>query len=194
MKQFAASDVPATIILGDEAGVLDPERARRWIRLMRESAPGRRRWRCTSTTRPRWATLNHIIGVEEGITILHTAVSSMANGPSMPSTEVAVDNMRRLGHEVALDDSRLAEVSDHLGALAIELGHHVGEPVEYSLATIQQQFPGGMTGHAAQPARDLRHGGPAAGGARGGDPRARRDGLPDHGDAVLAARRASRRC
>ncbi len=54
--------------------------------------------------------------------------------------------MRRLGHDVALDDSRLAEVSDHLAALAIELGHHIGEPTEYSLATIQQQFPGGMTG------------------------------------------------
>jgi oxaloacetate decarboxylase alpha subunit len=64
----------------------------------------------------------------------------------MPSTEVAVDNMRRLGHEVTIDDSRLAEVSDHLAALALENGHHLGEPVEYSLATIQQQFPGGMTG------------------------------------------------
>jgi len=91
-------------------------------------------------------TLNHIIGVEEGVTILHTAVSSMANGPSMPSTEVAIDNMRRLGHEPAIDDSRLAEVSDHLAALAIEGGHHLGEPVEYSLASVQQQFPGGMTG------------------------------------------------
>ena len=46
------------------------------------------------------ATLNHIIGVEEGVTILHSAICSLANGPSMPSIEVAVDNMRRLGHEV----------------------------------------------------------------------------------------------
>jgi oxaloacetate decarboxylase (Na+ extruding) subunit alpha len=91
-------------------------------------------------------TLNHIIGVEEGLTILHTAVSSLANGPSMPSTEVAVDNMRRLGHEVRLDDRRLAEVSEHFAALALEEGHHLGEPAEYSVATVSQQFPGGMTG------------------------------------------------
>jgi oxaloacetate decarboxylase alpha subunit len=91
-------------------------------------------------------TLNHIIGVEEGVTILHTAVMSLANGPSMPSTEVAVDNMRRLGHDVALDDSRLAEVSEHFAALAVEEGHHLGEPDEYRLATVMQQFPGGMTG------------------------------------------------
>lgn len=145
MADFAASDVPATIILGDEAGVLEPERARRWIRLMRDTAPGVQ-LEMHFHNKTAMGTLNHIIGVEEGLTILHTAVSSMANGPSMPSTEIAVDNMRRLGHEVAIDDSRLGEVSDHLAALAVELGHHIGEPVEYSLATVQQQFPGGMTG------------------------------------------------
>src|SRR3981081_1460718 len=91
-------------------------------------------------------TVNHIIGVEEGIHILHTAVDSLANGPSMPSTAMAVDNMRRLGHEVAIDASRVDEVSEHFAALAVENGHHVGAPVEYSVATVQQQFPGGMTG------------------------------------------------
>jgi oxaloacetate decarboxylase alpha subunit len=145
MRRFAQSDVPATIILGDEAGVLDPERARRWIRLMRETAPGMP-LEMHFHNKTGMGTLNHIIGVEEGLTIVHTAVASMANGPSMPSAEVAVDNMRRLGHEVAIDDSRLAEVSEHLAALAVEEGHHVGAPVEYSLATVQQQFPGGMTG------------------------------------------------
>jgi oxaloacetate decarboxylase alpha subunit len=145
MRRFAASDLPATIILGDEAGVLGPERARRWIRLMRESAPDAV-LELHFHNKTGMGTLNHIIGVEEGVTILHTAVGSMANGPSMPSTEVAVDNMRRLGHEPAIDDSRLAEVSEHLAALAVENGHHLGEPVEYSLAAIEQQFPGGMTG------------------------------------------------
>ena len=67
MDRFAASDVPTTIILGDEAGVLSPERARPWIRLMRERAQGKRRSSCTSTTAPGWRTYNHIIGVEEGV-------------------------------------------------------------------------------------------------------------------------------
>ncbi len=40
MDRFAESDVPHTVILGDEAGVLGPERARSWIRLMRERAGG----------------------------------------------------------------------------------------------------------------------------------------------------------
>jgi oxaloacetate decarboxylase alpha subunit len=145
MERFAASDVPHTIVLGDEAGVLGPERARGWIRLMRERA------RDTELemhfhNRTAMASLNHIIGVEEGLTIVHTAVLPMANGPSMPSTEVTIDNLRRLGNEIDLDDSRLAEVSAHLGALADELGYERGEPVEYAVANIQQQFPGGMMG------------------------------------------------
>jgi oxaloacetate decarboxylase alpha subunit len=145
IRRFAQSDVPATIILGDEAGVLHPERARTWIRLMRATAPD-------STlelhfhNKTAMGTVNHIIGVEEGVHILHTAVDSLANGPSMPSIATAVDNMRRLGHDVEFDASRVEEVSEHFAALAAENGHHIGAPIEYSVATVQQQFPGGMTG------------------------------------------------
>jgi oxaloacetate decarboxylase (Na+ extruding) subunit alpha len=145
IERFAASDVPSTLILGDEAGVLHPERARSWIRLMRRSAPDAT-LELHFHNKTAVGTLNHIIGVEEGVHILHTAVDSLANGPSMPSTAMAVDNMRRLGHEVALDDSRLAEVSEHFAALAVENGHPLGAPVEYSVAAVEQQFPGGMTG------------------------------------------------
>ena len=90
--------------------------------------------------------LNHQIGVEAGCTILHTAVRSLANGHSLPSTEVAVDNMRRLGHDVALDADRLDGVSAHFAACAAQEGYETGASVEYSLATVEQQFPGGMMG------------------------------------------------
>jgi oxaloacetate decarboxylase alpha subunit len=145
IDRFAASDIPETIILGDEGGVMSPERARVFIRLMRERAAGKP-LELHFHNRTAMGTYNHIIGVEEGVTILHTAVSSLANGVSMPSTEVSVDNMRRLGHEVAIDDSRLSEVSEHFAAIAEEEGYQRGAPVEYALATVQQQFPGGMTG------------------------------------------------
>jgi oxaloacetate decarboxylase alpha subunit len=145
IERMVAGGVAETIILGDEAGVMGPERARGWIRMAQQRA-GDVPLELHFHNKTAMGTLNHIIGVEEGVTILHTAVSSLANGPSMPSTEVALDNMRRLGHDVALDDSRLAEVSAHFAALAVEEGHHLGEPAEYSLATVMQQFPGGMTG------------------------------------------------
>jgi oxaloacetate decarboxylase alpha subunit len=142
---MVAGGVADTIILGDEAGVMGPERARRWIRLVHERADGVP-LELHFHNKTAMANLNHIIGVEEGVHILHTAVSSLANGASMPSTEVTIDNLRRLGHDVALDDSRLAEVSEHFGGLADDEGFQRGAPVEYAVATIQQQFPGGMMG------------------------------------------------
>jgi oxaloacetate decarboxylase (Na+ extruding) subunit alpha len=145
VERMVAGGAAETILLGDEAGVLGPERARRWIRLMREHAheiPLELHFH----NRTAMANLNHIIGVEQGVTILHSAVSTLANGVSMPSTEVTIDNMRRLGHEVAVDDSRIAEVAEHFGALADEEGFARGAPVEYQVANIQQQFPGGMMG------------------------------------------------
>jgi oxaloacetate decarboxylase (Na+ extruding) subunit alpha len=145
VERMVAGAAAETILLGDEAGVLGPERARHWIRLMREHAhdiPLELHFH----NRTAMANLNHIIGVEEGVSIVHSAVSTLANGVSMPSTEVTVDNMRRLGHEVAIDDSRLGEVAEHFGALADEEGFARGAPVEYQVANIQQQFPGGMMG------------------------------------------------
>src|SRR5438445_5570126 len=124
MREFAASGVPRTVILGDEAGVLHPERARTWIPLMRQTAPGKE-LEMHFHNKTGMGAVNYIIGVEERVTIVHTAVESMANGPSMPSTAVTADNMRRLGHEVMIDESRLAEVSTHLAAIAIEEGHQI---------------------------------------------------------------------
>jgi oxaloacetate decarboxylase alpha subunit len=144
-RRMAAGGVAATIVLGDEAGVLGPERARGWIRLAREQA-GEVPLELHFHNRTAMANLNHLIGVEEGATILHTAVSTLANGVSHPSVEVTVDNLRRLGHVVALDDARVGEVAAHFGALADERGHPRGAPVEYTVAALQQQFPGGMMG------------------------------------------------
>jgi oxaloacetate decarboxylase alpha subunit len=147
ISRMIAGDAAATILLGDEAGVLGPERARHWIGQMQERASaGDTPLELHFHNRTAMANLNHIIGIEEGVRIVHSAVSTLANGVSMPSTEVTVDNLRRLGHEVALDDSRLAEVAEHFGGLADDEGFARGAPVEYSVAAIQQQFPGGMMG------------------------------------------------
>ncbi len=134
-----------SLIVGDEAGVLSPRRADVLLPALRGAAgdlPVEMHFHNSTGM----GTLNHVTGVESGMTILHTALSPMANGPSMPSTDVAIDNMRRLGHEVALDVTRLEEVGEHFRAIAIDEGHRLGTPVEYQIATVQQQFPGGMTG------------------------------------------------
>jgi oxaloacetate decarboxylase alpha subunit len=147
IERMIAGGAAETIILGDEAGVLGPERARRWIRQSQErAAAGKTTLEMHFHNRTAMANLNHIIGVEEGVRIVHSAISTLANGVSMPSTEVTVDNLRRLGHEVEVDDSRFAEVAAHFAGLAEDEGFARGAPVEYQVANIQQQFPGGMMG------------------------------------------------
>ncbi len=67
IDRMIAGGAAETILLGDEAGVLGPERARRWIRQSQERAvAGGRRWRCTSTTAPRWPTSTTSSGSRRG--------------------------------------------------------------------------------------------------------------------------------
>ena len=54
VRDMAGWDGLDTIILGDEAGVLSSERARRGSRAC-GTPPAASRSRCTSTTRPGWA-------------------------------------------------------------------------------------------------------------------------------------------
>jgi oxaloacetate decarboxylase alpha subunit len=134
-----------TIILGDEAGVLTADRAHTWIPAMRAAAgevPLEMHFHNTTGV----GALNHITGVDAGVTIVHTAISTLANGPSMPSTETTIDNLRRSGHEVDIDDTPLGEIAHHFARVAKAEGYRVGAPAEFRVAVYQQQLPGGMTG------------------------------------------------
>jgi oxaloacetate decarboxylase alpha subunit len=134
-----------TIILGDEAGVLSPERADRWIKRMVDSAAGvplEAHFHNTTGL----STLNYVTAVRHGVHILHTAVGPLANGPSMPSVEVTIDNMRRLGHDVPLDERLLPRIAEHFRRIAEAEGYTVGVAREYSVSHAQHQLPGGMTG------------------------------------------------
>lgn len=135
-----------SIILGDEAGVLSNERARSWIPTIRRSVnldvPMEMHFHNTTGV----GTLNHLTGVEAGVTILHTAVSTLANGPSMPSTEAAIDNVLRLGHEVRVNGEDVRELTEWFGRLADANGYPRGAAAEYRVAMYQQQLPGGMMG------------------------------------------------
>jgi oxaloacetate decarboxylase alpha subunit len=145
IRTIAGWDGVSTIILGDEAGVLSTERARTWIPAMAAAAgdvPLEMHFHNTTGL----GTQNHIIGVDAGVTILHTAISTLANGPSMPSTETSVENMRHLGHDVGIDAARLPIIADHFARVAAAEGYKTGTPAEYRVALYRQQIPGGMMG------------------------------------------------
>ena len=145
VAQLAAVEGVRSLLIGDEAGVLAVERAVGFLPAMVAAAgdvPLEMHFHNTTGLAP----VNHLIGVEAGIRIVHTAVESLANGPSMPSAANTADNLRRRGHDPDIDIAPLAGISTHFARVARAEGHPVGAPREYSVAVIDQQLPGGMTG------------------------------------------------
>jgi oxaloacetate decarboxylase (Na+ extruding) subunit alpha len=133
------------VYIEDASGVLTPERTRTLVRAVMAAAPGLPiEMHAHNTTG--LAPWNYFAAVEEGVRILHTASRPLANGPSLPSTESMVANMRLLGHDVGVDDAAVEVVSAHFAAVAEREGFAVGVPWEPDLRMYEHQLPGGMTG------------------------------------------------
>jgi oxaloacetate decarboxylase alpha subunit len=89
---------------------------------------------------------SYLDAIDLGVTILHTAVRPMANGPSVPSTEITVRNLELLGHTHDLDTSLLPPVADHFERVGKAAGFLVNQFAEYDVLSIRHQVPGGMVG------------------------------------------------
>ena len=92
------------------------------------------------------STLSYLEAIEQGVHILHTATRPLANGPSMPSTEIVLSNIKLLGHESSLDQALMQRIADHFTRIARTYGFTIGVPNEFDLSAYEHQIPGGMTG------------------------------------------------
>ena len=143
-KLSASPDVD-TILLYDTGGVLEKERLTTLLPAIIAKSRGK----------PIEFHANNLLGmsakayldaVDLGVTILHTASRPMANGPSVPSTEVMVNNIELMGHTHNLDSSLFKPVADHFEAVGKAAGFLVNQYAEYDVLSIQHQIPGGMMG------------------------------------------------
>ena len=134
-----------TLLLYDTAGVLEKERMQTLLPAIVAKARGK----------PIEFHSNNLLGqsakayldsIDLGVTILHTASRPMANGPSVPSTEVMVRNIELKGHTHALDHKLFAPVADHFEKVGKAAGFLVNQYAEYDVLSIQHQVPGGMVG------------------------------------------------
>lgn len=134
-----------TILLYDTAGVLEKERMQTLIPAIKANARGK----------PIEFHSNNILGqsakayldaIDLGVTILHTASRPMANGPSVPSTEIMAHNVELMGHTHSLDKSCFAAVAAHFERVGKAAGYLVNQHNEYDVLAIRHQVPGGMTG------------------------------------------------
>lgn len=134
-----------SLLLYDTGGVLDRERISTLVPAIVAKARGK----------PIEMHANNMLGqsaksymdaVEFGVTVLHTAVRSMANGPSVPSIEIMAKNVETMGHTHNVDTSLLSPVSDHFRRVGQAAGFLVDQFFEYDVTALKHQIPGGMMG------------------------------------------------
>lgn len=134
-----------TLLLYDTAGVLEKERLKTLLPAIKAKARGK----------PIEFHSNNLLGqsakayldaIELGVSIIHTAVRPMANGPSVPSVEVMARNVELMGHTHNLDTSLFAPVASHFEKAGKAAGFLVNQYAEYDVLSIQHQIPGGMVG------------------------------------------------
>jgi oxaloacetate decarboxylase (Na+ extruding) subunit alpha len=133
------------IYVEDAPGILTPERAATLVPALLEAAgevPVE--WHFHNNTG--MGAVNYMTAVRAGGRILHTCSRPLANGPSLPSTEQTIENLRWLGFEHALDESVLPGIAAHCERVARQEGFLVGTPNEYNVFAYQHHLPGGMTG------------------------------------------------
>jgi pyruvate/oxaloacetate carboxyltransferase/biotin carboxyl carrier protein len=131
------------IMIEDASGVITPELTRELIRTVTQNCDGipiEFHSHCNSGM----ATQCYLEAIQQGVTTVHTAVSPLANGSSLPATETILKNARDLGFTSDINEDALAAVSDHFRRIAQEENLSTGSLLEYDLYHFEHQVPGGM--------------------------------------------------
>lgn len=131
------------VLLKDSAGLLTPDRTRTLVPAMR-SQLGDRPLEIHSHCTTGLAPVSYVEAIRLGVDAVHTAISPLANGPSLPPTERIVAFARRLGRTVTLDPAGLEEMASYFREAALAAGKPLGRPVEYDPRQYEHQIPGGM--------------------------------------------------
>lgn len=143
--ELSASDDVDTLLIYDTAGCLKPERVGSLVDAVRANGRGKP-IELHSHNVTGLSTLTYLEAVRHGVTILHTASRPLANGPSMPSTEILLRNLKLLGYRSILNEALMAKVADHFARIARTYNLKLGVPNEFDLSAYEHQIPGGMTG------------------------------------------------
>jgi oxaloacetate decarboxylase alpha subunit len=149
-----AKDCVDRIMIEDASGVITPEGTRELVSTVQKNCEGlplEFHSHCNSGLAP----LCYLEAIESGVTTLHTAVSPLANGTSLPCTETILRNARRLGYSSDLNEDALAAVSSHFRKIAEKEGLPIGAPLEYDLFHFEHQVPGGMMTNLTRQLREV---------------------------------------
>ncbi len=130
-------------ILKDATGLLTPERVKTLIPALK-AAVGPLPLQLHSHCRSGLAPICYLEAIRLGVDVVHTAISPLANGASLPATEAILRGAERFGHTTSLDPTVLAEQAKYFRELALTHGKPLGRVAEYDPMLYEHQVPGGM--------------------------------------------------
>ena len=139
---IARADVDA-IMLKDASGLLTLDRVRTLVPALK-AACGAVPLEFHSHALTGLAPLLYLEAARLGADQLHTCIAPLANGAAQPAVQTVARNLRDEGFQVDLDDSLIAEISEHFTRVAKCEGKPLGAPAEYDPFHYQHQIPGGM--------------------------------------------------
>jgi oxaloacetate decarboxylase alpha subunit len=130
------------VALGDAAGILTIDRVRTLVPALKQAIGDKRlefNTHCLTGLGP-WLAIEAAV---HGADSILTAVDPLANGNSLPASQMIARNLREIGFDVVVNDGLLDEVGDYLGAVAQREQQPVGVPAEYEPSHYVTQYAGG---------------------------------------------------
>ena len=134
---------PDYVMIKDSIGLLTPDRVKTLVPTIKGEIGDlslEMHSHCTTGLAP----LCCLDSVSLGVEIIDTCVSPLANGPSHPSIENMIMNLKRLGFSPQVDGDRAKKIAEHFRYVAKREGKPMGAPVEYDAFQYVHQVPGGM--------------------------------------------------
>jgi pyruvate carboxylase subunit B len=131
-----------SICIKDMAGLLSPYDAYELISKLKESIkiPIQLHTHATSG----FALMTMIKGIEAGVDIVDTAISSLSLGTSHPPTEVIVAALKGRERDTGLDLHLLREISDYFADVRKKYKEFESKFVGCDISVLVYQIPGGM--------------------------------------------------
>jgi oxaloacetate decarboxylase alpha subunit len=153
-RALAALGVDA-VCLKDPSGLLRPERIRTLVPALRQALPPQVSLEVHSHCNGALAPQCYLEAMQLGADWLHTAISPLAHGSSLPPTEWVVRHAERWGYTTGVDQAGLEPMAAYFRWVAERLGKPLGQVLEHDPTLYEHHIPGGMISNLMHQLQEL---------------------------------------
>jgi oxaloacetate decarboxylase alpha subunit len=143
------------VMIKDPSGLLKPDRVKTLVPALKEVTADTVPLELHSHSLSGLAEYCYLEAVPLGLDVLHTAITPMASGASLPPTEYCAHHLAHDGFESRLSEEALAEMADYFTGVARRHGFPLAVPLRYDPALYRHQVPGGMISNLRSQLREM---------------------------------------